>query len=129
MTLRQIKLAKRKIAKPNYWKKRLRRMEQSEAWWTEQTYMYGQPHHTALYDLPTSAKQTVIYAKRADYYARKVAIEVILSLDWKDIRRIVKAANSILEYSDWQKRFPTEYMYYREVKRRLAQENNCEYDG
>lgn len=124
MTVKQVKKAKRKIAKPNYWKKRLRRMEQSEAWWTEQTYMYGQPHHTALFDLPTSAKQTVIYAKRADYYARKVAIEVILSLDWKDIRRIVKAADDVLDENGvGTRKFKTEFLYYQAVMDRLKQNN------
>lgn len=118
MTVKQVKRAKRKIAKPNYWKKRLRRMEQYEAWWTEQTYLYGQPHHTALYDLATSAKKTVIYAKRAEYYTRKVSEQYILLLGWRDIRRIVEAADSLFD-GNIKGSYPTPFAYYSEVLEKL----------
>ena len=121
MTVKQVKRAKRKIAKPNYWKKRLRRMEQSEAWWTEQAYMYGQPHHTALFDLATSAKKTIIYAKRADYYTRKVSEQYIFFLGWRDIMRIVETADSIFDDNP-KGRYPTPYAYYSAVLDKLKEQ-------
>ena len=95
-------------------------MEQTEAWWTEQTYMFGMTGRPSLYDLETAAKNTVIYGRRVEYYERKVAEELVAKLDWRTIRRIVNIADKVLDDSEINGAFKTEYQYYNAVKDRLT---------